>query len=300
VTEPAVRVVGEPRPLRDSEFRRLQGLILAETGIFLGPVKKPLIVHRLGRRLRELGLDSFAQYLPHLSDPAERRRMLEAICTHETQFFRERHQFDLLERQVLPAWREAAGRGARPRAVRVWSAGCSTGQEPYSLAMSLLTHLPPGEGWCHDILATDFSSQALAQAAAGRWPIQKSAEIPRTLLRRYMLKGRRAQAGVMAAGPEIRSVIRFELLNLHADLYPSGPFDLIFCRNVLIYFDPAARNHVLARLLEGLEPDGLLFLGHAESLSGFGDRVRHVGPAVYGRGVGIDQLSQSDIGHPSR
>jgi chemotaxis protein methyltransferase CheR len=287
VIEPAARSsAGEPRPLREGEFRRLQSLILAETGIFLGPVKKPLIVHRLGRRLRELGLDSFTQYLPHLGDPAERRRMLEAICTHETQFFRERHQFELLERQVLPAWREAARQGARPRAARVWSAGCSTGQEPYSLAMSLLTHLPAEEGWLHDILATDFSTRVLAQAESGRWPLQKSAEIPAPLLRRFMLKGRRTQEGVMAAGPEIRGTIRFALLNLHADPYPPGLFDLIFCRNVLIYFDAEARNRVIGRLLDRLAPDGLLFLGHAESLSGFGERVRHVGPAVYGRGSG--------------
>lgn len=275
-----------PGELRESEFRRLQTLIQTETGIFLAPVKKPLILHRLSRRLRELALGSIREYLPYLGDPAERRRMLEAICTHETRFFRERHHFDLLERQVLPAWREAAGRGARPRTVRAWSAGCSTGQEPYSLAMSLLAQLPAEQGWCHDLLATDFSSVALTKADAGQWPLQKSEEIPAAYLRRFMLKGQRSQQGIMAAGPEIRRLIRFAFLNLHTDVYPPGPFDLIFCRNVLIYFDAIARNKVLGRLLDRLAPDGLLFLGHAESLNGFGDRVHHIAPAVYGIGPG--------------
>ncbi|HYB72678.1 MAG TPA: protein-glutamate O-methyltransferase CheR, partial [Candidatus Sulfotelmatobacter sp.] len=200
-----------------------------------------------------------------------------------THFFREPQHFDFLQHQVIPEWVAQAAPGQRSRRVRVWSAACSTGEEPYSLAMTLLDQLPPSAGWEIEILATDLSTRALDQARAALWPVEKAGEIPPQYLKRYMLRGARTQEGKMKAGPAIRSLIRFQRLNLSADHYPvTGPFDLIFCRNVLIYFDPDLRGRVIRRLLHHLEPTGYLFLGHAETLNGVSEQVRNVLPTVYG------------------
>ena len=268
------------RPLSEIEYRLLRDLVYRETGIHLGPHKKALIVSRLGRRLRDLGLARFGQYHEIVAaDPAERTRMIERLCTHETSFFREPRQFELLAGRVLPRWAEEAEAGARPRRVRAWSAGCATGEEPFSIAMALLHALP---GWSVDVLATDLSSQALAAARSATWPIRRAREIPPHLLKRFMRKGTRSQEGWMRAGPELREVIRFEPLNLHEPAWAlDARFDLVFCRNVLIYFDAASKARAIHRLIDHLAPEGLLFLGHSESLIGLTDRVRAVIPTVY-------------------
>ncbi|HEX5751312.1 MAG TPA: protein-glutamate O-methyltransferase [Archangium sp.] len=269
----------------DSEFRLFQELVYREAGIFLAPVKKALLAARLSSRLRALGLESFAAYFHYVVTPGhedERVRMLDCICTNETHFFREPAHFDFLTRRVFPEWKEQAVRGRRTRSIRVWSAACSTGEEPYSLAMVLLTNFPPGSGWDVEVLATDLSTRALERARAGLWPIEKSQEIPPEHLRAFMLKGVRSQEGRMQVGPLLRSVVRFERLNLHAEHYPGvGSFDLLFCRNVLIYFDPASKAGVLRRLMGHLSPQGYLFLGHSESLAGSPVQARCVQPAVY-------------------
>jgi chemotaxis protein methyltransferase CheR len=245
-------------------------LIEREAGIHLADTKKALVVARLRRRLRALGLSSFGAYYEVVSGPSgasERENMLNAISTNETSFFREQKHFELLERQVLPAWREAAAANQRLRHVRAWSAGCSTGEEPYSLAMVLLKHLPPSTGWQIEILATDLSTRVLEKARAGVWPLEKAETIPSQYRRAFMLRGVRAREGAMKVGPELRQVVRFAQLNLTADSYavPRG-CDLIFCRNVLIYFDQPTRAQVTSRLISHLQPGGYLFLGHAENL----------------------------------
>jgi len=164
------------------------------------------------------------------------------------------------------------------------SAGCSTGQEPYSLAMLLLDRCPATSGWETEIVATDLSTRVLETARAGIWPIAKAEEIPAPYLKAFMLKGFADQAGKMKAGPEIRSVIQFFRMNLNEPAYPlTGKFDLIFCRNVLIYFDMRGREQVVRRLASFLSPGGYLFLGHAESLHGISDCLRTVVPTVYTR-----------------
>ncbi len=265
------------------EFAQFQGLIHREAGIYLSEVKQALVVGRLSRRLRELQLGSFGAYYRMVeADEEERVRMLDCICTNETHFFREPRQFEFLEQQVFPEWAARAASGLMPRRIRVWSAACSTGEEPYSLAMTLLARFPPSSGWNLEILASDLSTRALDRAKAGLWRIDRASEIPQAFLRAFMLRGTGAQEGVMKAGPEIRSLIRFERVNLNQTRYPvRGPFDLVFCRNVLIYFDLASKARVVDRLLNQLAPDGYLFLGHAESLTGLTARVRSVGPTVY-------------------
>jgi len=268
------------RPISEREFALFQALILRESGIFLAPAKKALLVGRLSKRLRALGLSSFGAYYERIvdgDDREERVAMLDCISTNETHFFREPRQFEFLERQVLPRWKE---RG--PRVLRVWSAGCSTGEEPYSLAMLLLHHFPPFSGRQIEILATDISTRALARAEEAVWPIDKASEIPISYRRAFMLRGTASQEGKMKAAPEIRSLVRFERLNLNEEHYPvRGPFHLIFCRNVLIYFQMETKLKVIHRLLDVLAPDGLLFLGHAESLNAVTDRVASVVPTVY-------------------
>ena len=269
----------------EREFRAFQKLVHDEAGIQLSAPKKALLVGRLSCRLRTLGLTSFTDYYARvLADPGERICMLDALCTHETQFFREPQQFEFLERRVYPAWHAAAAEGTRPRRIRAWSAACSSGEEAYSLAMSLLAHFPADDGWSVEIAATDLSTKILARAQSAVWPMEKAGAIPDALRRRFMLRGVGGQEGRMKAGPEIRSVVRFARLNLHADAYPlAGPFDLIFCRNVLMYFGERARMDVVARLLARLVPGGLLFLGHAETLNGVTTRAHSVGPTVYAR-----------------
>ncbi|MCL4818734.1 MAG: protein-glutamate O-methyltransferase CheR [Vicinamibacteria bacterium] len=277
---------GDVRPLTSSEFARFQRLVLEESGIHLSDVKRALLVGRLARRLRELELDGYGAYLALVErDGRERVRMLDCLCTNETHFFREPRQFEFLRDRVFPVWAADAEAGRRPRRVRAWSAACSTGEEPFSVAMTLLAAFPPGSGWELQILATDLSTQALDRARSALWNVDKSHEIPAALLRRFMLRGVGSQQGRMKAGPELRALVRFERLNLNGERYGvPGDFDLVFCRNVLIYFRPEDKARVVVRLLGHLAPGGHLLLGHAESLTGLTNAARTVGPNVYVRG----------------
>jgi chemotaxis methyl-accepting protein methylase len=195
--------------------------------------------------------------------------MLDCICTNETHFFREPRQFEFLESVVFPEWRERAESGRMSRRVRVWSAGCSTGEEPYSVAMAFLAAFPPGSGWEIDIVATDLSTRVLERAQAAVWPIDKAKEIPGAYLKAFMLRGTGPEDGRMKAGSILRSRVRFLRVNLNAEPFTfAGRFDLVLCRNVLIYFDAPSKARVLSRLLERLDPHGYLFLGHAETVTG--------------------------------
>jgi len=273
------------RPISDREFALFQKVIYRETGIHLTPVKKALLEARLMRRLRELGLTSFEAYYRYIQegdDNDELIVLIDRISTNETHFFREPKQFEFLENQVFPAWQAQGHCANGTRSIRVWSAACSTGEEPYSLAMLLSDQFGTGTGWDFEILATDISTRVLAAASAAVWPIAKAGEISTRHLKKYMLRGTGEQAGKMKAGPEIRAVVRFERLNLNDDHYPvEGKFDLIFCRNVMIYFDHQSRARVIQRLVDHLAANGFLFVGHAESLSGVTDRVRYVLPTIY-------------------
>jgi chemotaxis protein methyltransferase CheR len=269
--------------LSDRDFSGYQKLIYREAGIHLAQTKKALLVGRLSRRLRELGGMSFREYLKQVEeDPAERTRLIEAVCTHETRFFREPRQFELLEKQILPQWRKQGSPGAGGRRVRVWSAACASGEEPFSLAMVLRHALPAEAGWEIDILATDLSARVLDRAREAIWPLEKSTEIPGHYLKAYMLRGIGSQEGRMKASPELRGMVHFAQVNLSNERLPvAGRFDLVFCRNVLIYFDAQSKAAAVNRILDRLAPHGYLFLGQAESLSGLPRHVRPVIPAVY-------------------
>jgi chemotaxis protein methyltransferase CheR len=286
------------RLIGDRDFARFQALIQREAGIWLSPIKKALLVGRLARRLRELGIASYADYYERVAeDPLERTRMLDCISTNETHFFREPRHFELLREQVFPRWTAEAAVGRRPRRIRAWSAACSTGEEPYSLVMCLLGAFPPGSGWDLEVLATDISTRVLDRARDAVWPLAKAQEIPPEDRKAFMLRGVGGQEGKMRAGPEIRALVRFAHLNLNDESYPAlGTFDLVFCRNVLIYFAAATKVRVVERVLGHLAPDGYLFLGHAESLSGMASLVRAVIPTVYVRAGGAAAAQEASAG----
>jgi chemotaxis protein methyltransferase CheR len=271
------------RQICERDFGRFQELIYREAGIWITRAKTALLVGRLARRLRHHGLKSFREYYDLVvNSPEERIQMFNAISTNETRFFREPQHFELLKTLILPQWAREAAALRRRRKIRVLSAGCSTGQEPYSVAMLLLDCFPPSSGWEIEIIATDLSTRVLEIAGAGIWPSEKAAEIPRAYLHAFMLKGFADQAGKIKAGPEIRSLIQFFRLNLNDSTYPlAGKFDLIFCRNVLIYFDPSSRERAVQRLASFLSPDGYFFVGHAESLHCLSGSFRTVIPTVY-------------------
>jgi chemotaxis protein methyltransferase CheR len=267
----------------ESEFRAFQRLIYAEAGIHLNAGKKALLAGRLARRLRELQLPSLEAYRRYIeTNPEERVPLLDRITTNETRFFREPLQFEFLERRLLPEWLAAAEAGLRPRRLRVWSAGCSSGEEPFSLAMVLLAHCPPEHGWEIEILATDISTKVLRKAEEAVWPAERAKHIPERYLKRFMLRGVRTQQGRVKASPELRRPVRFERLNLMAGGHSGmGRFDLVLCRNVLIYFDAASKARALDGLLERLAPGGHLFVGHAETLGRLAPALRPVCPNVY-------------------
>ena len=271
-----------PRLITPKEFRHFQTLIYKESGIWLSEVKTELLTGRLSKRLRALGLKTFSEYYIRVQqDDEERMVMLDAITTNETHFFREPAHFQLLGQQILPEWQAQAEAGRRSRTIRAWSAGCSTGQEAYSLAMLLVDHLPVSKGWTVEIVATDLSRRALAVAEEGVWNSDKAAEIPPQYLRTYTLQGVNENHGKIKATPAIQ-IIQFLRQNLNDAVYPDiGRFDLIFCRNVLIYFDEESRRRVINKLLHHLVPAGYFFVGHAETLNTMCPTLRCVIPTVY-------------------
>ena len=261
--------------LSSREFRRFQALVQSEAGILLPDQQRGLLAGSLLPRLRALEMTSFAAYYERVwTDHDELTRMIDALCSSDTRFFREPKQFEFLEQEVLPAWRAAARAGLRAERVRVWSAGCGTGEEPFSIAMSLAWHLP---NWSIEIVASDVSPKVLERAATAVWPQERAQELPPHYRKTFMQR----QDGTMVPRPELASLVRFTRMDLNEDSHAvMGRFDLIFCRNVLIYFDAESRTLALRRLLPRLAPDGYFFVGHSESLDDVG-MVRAVGPHAY-------------------
>ncbi len=266
-------------------FQKFQKLIYAETGIWLGNSKTALLCGRLFRRLRALGITSLETYYERVSQPdqqEERASMIDAITTNETRFFREPRQFEFLVQKVLPRWRAEAEHRVRPKRVRIWSAGCSSGEEPYSVAMLLASHLPAEQGWDVRLLATDISNRVLEKACQGIYPITRSPELPAGLLHTFMLRGTADRQAEMKVRIEIQQMIDFRRLNLNQESsLPEGPFDAIFCRNVLIYFDMASKRRVVANLSRNLAANGYLFVGHAENLNSMFPELRSIEPTIH-------------------
>jgi chemotaxis protein methyltransferase CheR len=266
-------------------FAKFQQLIYRETGIWLSESKTALLCGRLARRIRALGLNTLKEYYEVVVEPhqqTERMLMIDAITTNETRFFREPKHFDYLAATIFPSWKIQEKQGLRSRKIRIWSAGCSTGEEAYSLAMVLARHFPESEGWEPRVLATDISTRVLAAGREGIYRLANYADIPADFLQEYMLKGYAEHEGKMKVVREIRAMVEFKRVNLSEDSYPiNETFDAIFCRNVLIYFDTASKARVVEKLIRYLSPKGLFFTGHAENLHSVAKGLRSVASTVY-------------------
>jgi chemotaxis protein methyltransferase CheR len=273
--------------LTDREFEVFRGLVYTHTGITLNPHKRQLLQARLGRRLRVLGLTTFTEYHQFLTeqDPTGKELgcFVNAITTNKTDFFREAHHFRYLADEWMPAIKIRAARTG-DRSIRIWSAGCSSGEEPYTIAMTIREALGPAAGWDVRILASDLDTDVLARAEAGVYSAEQTAPVPSALLTRHFLRGRGESAGRVRVRPELRALITFRRINFMDARWPIRPrLDIIFCRNVLIYFDRPTQQRILERFLALLKEDGLLVLGHSESVHGLLNGVQHLGNTMYRR-----------------
>jgi chemotaxis protein methyltransferase CheR len=251
------------------------------SGVVLATNRVALAQARLARRMNELGLRSLTEYAAYLKGPMGNEEvdvMIDLLTTNTTAFFRESHHFELLSRDVIgPAIRKAQA-GLRDRTIRIWSAGCSRGHEPYSIAGVLLRDLPNIVGWNARILATDIVSTTLNYAMEGRYPLQEASAVP-TAMRKHIFRG--ARDGEAQVGEVARSIITFKRLNLIEEWPVSKKYDAIFCRNVLIYFDRETQEKILNKFAKRLKPEGRLFIGHSESVKGMQVPMRLVGPTAY-------------------
>jgi chemotaxis protein methyltransferase CheR len=261
--------------ITEQEFHQLRRLLYQTAGISLAESKKLLVVGRLNKRLHSHGYDSFTPYLRRIvaGDESELRVMIDLLTTNETSFFRESKHFDLLREQVL-------ARPDRQPPISVWSAACSSGEEPYTIAMVLMNSLGPSVPW--DITATDISTRILDRAQTAHYAMERAQNIPADYLRKYCLKGVRSQEGTFLIAPELRERVRFRHLNLTQPLPNEiGSFDYVFLRNVMIYFDLETKKKVVSAILPKLRKGGYFFVGHSESLNGVNNQLAPVSPSVY-------------------
>lgn len=263
---------GTPLP-SDQEFLLFQKLIEERLGIFLPAQKKALLGNRLWKRLAACNLKNFSEYYRHISSTQGRQELntaLELITTNETYFFREQKHFDYLESDILPKLRGN-------NTFRVWSAAASTGEEPYSIAMLLRDRC--NVPW--ELLCSDVNGTVIEQAKMGIYPQMRARNIPEHYLRRFCLKGVDSQAGFVRVTAELRDLVQFFTLNLHENFPDMGKFDLVFLRNVLIYFESENKTKILERIANCMAPGGILFVGHSESLHGLSARFTPIKPAIY-------------------
>ena len=250
--------------LTQRDFRTIAGLLETEAGITLSEGKATLLYSRLGKRLRALGMQDFSQYcdlVESVGNEDERERMVRALTTNVTRFYREPHHFEYLRGVLLPPLLRAAERGAR---VRIWSAACSTGPEPYSIALTILDLLPKAAQLNIRVLATDIDTGVLEEAATGRYNAESLEPVPRATLDRWFTR----DGDEWRVSADLRQLVTFRMLNLIKPFPMKGPFDAIFCRNVVIYFNESLQQAVWSRFEPLLTPSGILFAGHSERVTG--------------------------------
>lgn len=260
------------------EFQRFRNLIYDESGISLSDQKRSLLASRLAKRLRELGLTTLSGYYDQLmSDPSreEFTRMLDLISTNKTDFFREPKHFEFLRDGILPEL-------ALEKKVRIWSSACSTGEEPYTIAITLYDGVSDPAQWDFKILASDLSTRVLAKAAAGLYDAERVRDVPLELVRRHFFRGCGNNEGLLKIKPHLVAMVQFRRLNLMEERFPiKSPLDVIFCRNVMIYFDRPTQELLVNKFHRYLKPGGHLFIGHSESLQWITHPFKSVGPTIY-------------------
>jgi chemotaxis protein methyltransferase CheR len=266
----------------DTDFRALRDLVKQITGINLAETKRELVYGRVSRRLRALGLSSFGEYrrLLEVENAPELVEFCNALTTNLTSFFRETHHFDYLRDQVLlPLTNDPNG----PRRLRIWSSACSTGEEPYSIAMTILETLRDGQRWDIKILATDLDSNVLATAQQGIYAHDRVKGLDPQRVARFFRERSDGGTKTYEAAKELKDLITFRQVNLMQALPMSGPLDIIFCRNVVIYFDKDTQRGLFARMSRLQRPDDLLFLGHSENLFNVSSDYTLIGKTIYRR-----------------
>ncbi|MFC4159555.1 CheR family methyltransferase [Chitinimonas lacunae] len=264
-------------PMNDREFEAYSGLIERLVGIHLTPLKRAMVSGRLSRRLRELGVASFGDYFRLIDDggdAAERQVAIDLVTTNETHFFREPKHFELLKQRLLPS--------LDSKTLRVWSAACSSGEEAYSIAMVMADVLGEEAAW--EVFGSDVSLRMLQMARRALYPLDRARELPLDYLRRYCLRGTGEYAGTLLVERALRRHTQFARLNLIEPLPEIGRFDLIFLRNVIIYFDADTKRRVVGSVASRLRPGGWLVVGHAESLIDVPPGLGQVLPTVYRKG----------------
>jgi len=273
--------------LNQREFDQLSRLVYEKSGINLHEGKRELVRARLTRRLHATGLNTFQAYYDYVlneSTGQELVALLDSVSTNLTSFFREPAHFNFLRQEVLP--RLAARKGPGSRRLWIWSAGCSSGEEPYTVALCVLETLPRLIGWDFKFIATDISTRALEAAQAGVYTAERLATVPRDMLQRHFQLGVKEWRGHYRVKPEVRRLIEFRRANLLEGPPVPGQFEIIFCRNVMIYFDAPTQERVVGIFRQRLQPGGCLFIGHSESLARVRHGFRYLRPAVYCKQAG--------------
>jgi len=263
------------------DFDFLRTISNSRTGIVVSDDKFDMFYARLSRRLRKLGLSDFKQYCGFIEADDSGEEVLElvnAITTNLTAFFRENHHFEFLAKTVLP---KLLRENKDERKIRIWSAGCSTGEEPYSLAITLKENLPANLHWDTQILATDIDSNVLSKASKGVYAEDRIKDMPKQKVRDWFMKGTGSNAGSVRIKPDARSLIKFGQLNLMENWSVGDIKDVIFCRNVVIYFDRESKTNLINRYADNLKDGGYLFIGHSESLYKITDRFELIGNTIY-------------------
>ena len=266
-----------PPTLNEREYEKISQLAYEHFGLDLGSGKQGLVAARLGKKLRELGLDSFQHYYDYVKadrSGAALAGMVDHLTTNHTSFFREPRHFDFLRKTIFPTL------CTRSR-IDIWSAACSSGEEPYSIAMSLLEESPREAAAKVRIKASDISTRMIEKAKRGVYPAERFEGIAVPLMQRYLLKGQGESADTFRFKNDIRSMIGFEHLNLMEKLPPGYVCPVIFCRNIMIYFDKPTQQSLVQRLSEHLEEGGYLLIGHSESLNNISHGLDYVCPATY-------------------
>ncbi len=277
-------MIAQEEEISTRDYARLCRLIYEEAGINLGTEKKTMLEARIKRRLKALDLNSYARYCDFLFSPRgmteELGPLIDVVTTNKTDFFREPVHFGLLTEKMLPAWTaEHPG-----RQFCIWSAGCSTGEEPYTLAMVLSEYAAAHASFRFRILATDICTTVLEKAQLGVYSTEAIAPVSGWLRKKYFLRSRDASSGRVRVTPELRQLVEFRRLNfMDAEYGLAEKVDAIFCRNVIIYFDRATQEQILKKLTHNLAPHGYLFVGHSETLHDMDLPLEAIGPALYRR-----------------
>jgi chemotaxis protein methyltransferase CheR len=264
------------------DFEFLAALAYARAGISLSDSKRNLVYGRLSRRLRALELTSFGEYRAYLeSDSSEIERFINSISTNHTQFFREAHHFTHFRSSVAATFAQQDQKRGAPR-LRIWSAGCSTGEEPYTIALVLRREIADMNRHDVKILATDIDTDVLAKAARGEYAAEALEHIPDAFCR-YFMPTEEGETSTTRVAQDVRSLITFRPLNLVQSWPMKGPFDAIFCRNVMIYFDAPTKARLIERFVRLIKPGGWLYIGHSESLIGSHPGLQLMGRTIYRR-----------------